>query len=197
MCTLYGWVYTFSFFEVSVLVPKQFQADRRHNSRISRQLGLDDYDYEDSFIDDTDEALQVYLYATCSQEALDVKNNHYGGEERSSGESSDDSVGQRDSPYRLRNRHNPRTTSSRNTRSSTFVRYNKLNKWCVLCKHHSVLRQKLSGFVQFKLEIPVSMIHILRYAYPNIVFVGNELCNPVTFQRRSQKNAHRWQCMSF
>ena len=80
----------------------------------------------------------MYLYATCSQEALDV-NNHSGGEERSSGESSDDSVGQRDSPYRLRNRHNPRTTTSRNMRSSTFDRYNKL-KWCVLCEHHSVIR---------------------------------------------------------
>lgn len=99
------------------------QVDRRGTSGTSRQLRLDDYDYEDSFIDDTDEALQAYLYSTYSQEALHVDVIDNGtSEESSSGESSNDSVGQRTSPYKLRNsnRHNPVTTSSRNTRSSTF-----------------------------------------------------------------------------
>ena len=86
----------------------------------SRQLHLDDYDYEDSFIDDTDEALQACLYAAYSQEALDLIDS--GGEESSSGESSDDSEGQRTSPYQFRNRRAPRTTSSRNTRNA-FDRY--------------------------------------------------------------------------
>jgi len=47
-----------------------------------------------------------------------------GGEESSSGESSDDSVGQRTSPYKFRNRHAPLRTPARNTRSSTLDRYN-------------------------------------------------------------------------
>lgn len=95
------------------------QVDRRGNSETSRLLRLDDYDHEDSFIDDTDEALQAYLYATYSQEDLGVINND--GEESSSGEScDDDSVGQRTSPYQFRNRRATLRTSSRNTRSSTF-----------------------------------------------------------------------------
>lgn len=81
----------------------------------SRQLRLDDYDYEDSFIDDTDEALQACLYATYSQKALDLNDN--GDEESSSGESTDDNVGQRTSPYLFRNRRAPQTTLSRNTRN--------------------------------------------------------------------------------
>ncbi|KAL9981638.1 hypothetical protein ACROYT_G010370 [Oculina patagonica] len=92
------------------------QNDRRGNSQTSRQLHLDDYDYEDSFIDDTDEALQAYLHATYSQQALDIIDED--GEESDSGESSDDNIGQRTSPYRFRNGRAAQTRSSRNARNS-------------------------------------------------------------------------------
>ena len=49
-----------------------------------------------------------------------------GGEESSSGESSDDSVGQRTSPYQFRNRRAPLRTSARNSRSSTLNGYSML-----------------------------------------------------------------------
>ena len=80
---------------------------------------------EDSFIDDTDEALQAYLYSTYIRDD-DVDGGEGNGDDRrivvdddddesDTGESNDEIPLQRDSPYTLRNSHTAHTRSSRGT----------------------------------------------------------------------------------
>ena len=80
-----------------------------------------------------------------------------GDEEISSGESSDDSVGQRTSPYQFRNRCAPRATSSRNTRISTLDRYNML----MVQVENSTVLEGTNQAVPYLLSVmSMSLIHI-------------------------------------
>lgn len=82
----------------------------------SRQLQLDQYDLEDSFIDDTDEAIQAYLHSTYSRDAVriiddddvDVEDAEEDDDGSCTGESSDENVPQR--VYTLRNGRSSRNT---------------------------------------------------------------------------------------
>ena len=110
----------------------KLQNARGGNSRTSRQLGFDDYDLEDSFIDDTDQALQAYLHETYNRGSLQTINN--GGDESDSGESSGSSILiERTSSYQFRNRHAPRTRSSGITSTG-----NSINRYSILqCNNFS------------------------------------------------------------
>lgn len=79
---------------------------------------------EDSFIDDTDEALQAYIYSACIRgDDVDVGEDTGDGrrivvdddDDSDTGESDDEIPPQRDSPYTLRNSHTAHTRSSRGT----------------------------------------------------------------------------------
>ena len=97
-----------------------------------------------------------------------------GGEESSSGESSDDSVGQRTSPYQFRNRCAPHRTSSRNTRSSTLDRYNML---MVQVENSTVLEGTNQAVLYLLSVMPGSVTHVLKHAPLSIAFVENDSCN--------------------
>jgi len=105
---------------------------RRGLSQTSRQLQFDQYDLEDSFIDDTDEALQAYLFSTYNRDTLNIIDDDDDGDESDSEGSTSENVPRRVSPYPLRNSRTTSTRTSRNTTNSVEryvlpVRRNLLN----------------------------------------------------------------------
>jgi len=73
---------------------------------------------EDSFIDDTDEALQLYLFSTYNRDILSTIDDDDNGDKSDSEGSTSENVPRRVSPYPLRNSRTTSTRTSRNTTNS-------------------------------------------------------------------------------
>ncbi|XP_068738311.1 uncharacterized protein, partial [Montipora capricornis] len=106
---------------------RQQESNVRYLTGTSRQPELDQYDLEDSFIDDTDEALQAYLYSAYSRDDdfdghdsnLDCEKIDTDDDDGSDAEDSDvEILPSRVSPYALRNKQIIHRRSSRSTINS-------------------------------------------------------------------------------